>query len=179
MKIHGLAATVLLAGSLSAFAASPGDDSHFNCPGPDRQAFRGPPMGPGSLQGPPHGPRWGGFGEGWGGPPPFLAGLHLTEDQEDKVFAIVHAAAPALREQEKALHKAREALRDLSESAQYDESRVKGLADSAAKADSQLTVLRARAEHEILALLTPEQLKQLHEHRHERGPRDHEGPPPA
>jgi periplasmic protein CpxP/Spy len=180
MKIHratvatrALAASLLLAGSLSAFAASPADgDSHFNCPGPDSHAFSGPPPGP------PHGPRFGGFpGEGWGGPPPFLAGLHLTEDQEDKVFAIVHAAAPALREQEKALREAREALRDLNESPQYDESRVKGLADSAAKADSQLIVLRARTEHEILALLTPEQLKQLQEHRHERGPRAHDGPP--
>jgi periplasmic protein CpxP/Spy len=103
----------------------------------------------------------------------------LTEDQEDKVFAIVHAAAPALREQEKALRKAREALRDLNQSSQYDESRVKGLADTAAKADSQLIVLRARTEHEILALLTPEQLKQLREQRHEHGPRDHDGPPPA
>lgn len=181
MKIHratvatrALAASLLLAGSLSAFAASPAaDDSHFNCPGPDSHAFRGPPPGP------PRGPWFGGFpGEGWGGPP-FLAGLHLTEDQEDKVFAIVHAAAPALREQEKALRKAREALRDLSESVQYDESRVQGFADSVARADSQLTVLRARTEHEILALLTPEQRKQLQEHRHERGPRDHDGPPPA
>jgi protein CpxP len=178
MKIHratvvtcALAASLLLAGSLSAFAAPPADgDPHFNCPGPDSHALRGPPPGP----------RFGGFpGEGWGGPAPFLHGLHLTEDQEDKVFAIVHAAAPSLREQEKALRKAREALRDLSESSQYDESRVKGLADTAAKADSQLTVLRARTEHEIRALLTPEQVKQLQERRHERGPRDHDGPPPA
>jgi periplasmic protein CpxP/Spy len=183
MKIHratvatrAFAASLLLAGSLSAFAAPPTDgDPHFNCPGPDSHAFRGAPPGL------PPGPRFGGGfpGGSWGGPPPFLAGLHLTEDQEDKVFAIVHAAAPAMREQEKAFRKAREALRDLSESPQYDESRVKGLADTAAKADSQLTVLRARTEHEILALLTSEQLKQLQEHRHQRGPRDHDGPPPA
>jgi protein CpxP len=171
---RALAASLLLAGSLSAFAAPPADgDSHFNCPGPDSHDFRGPP-------GPPPGPRFGGFPRGgWGSPLPFLAGLHLTEEQEDKVFAIVHAAAPALREQEKALRKAREALRDLNQSSQYDESRVKGLADTAAKADSQLIVLHARTEHEILALLTPEQLKQLQEHRHQHGPRDHDGPPPA
>jgi periplasmic protein CpxP/Spy len=183
MKIHSsnaairaLAAALLLTGSLSAFAAPPPADGDRNgsCDRPDLHAFRGPHGGP------PPGPRWGGFpGPGWGGPPPFLARLHLTEEQQDKVFAIVHAAAPALRDQEKALRKAREALRDLNESAQYDESRVKGLADTAAKADSQLTVLRARAQHEILALLTPEQLKQLKEHRHEREPRDHDGPPPA
>jgi periplasmic protein CpxP/Spy len=175
MKIHcatvatwTLAASLLLTGSLSAYAAPPADgDPHFNCAGPDSH-FRGPPPGP----------RFGAFpGEGWwGGSPPFLAGLHLTEEQQDKVFAIVHAAAPALREQEKALRKARE---DLNESSQYDESRVKGLADTAAKADSQLIVLRARTEHEIRALLTPEQLKELQEHRREHGPRDHDGPPPA
>ena len=182
MKTHratiatrAFATSLLLAGSLGAFAAPPTDgDPHFNCPGPDSHAFRGPPPGL------PPGPRLGGFpGEGWGGPPPFLAGLHLTEDQQDKVFAIVHAAAPALREQEKALRKAHEALRDLNESARFDEGRVQGLADTAAKADSQLMVLRARTEHEILALLTPEQLKQLQEHRHERGPRDHDSPPPG
>jgi Spy/CpxP family protein refolding chaperone len=163
---RALAASLLLTASLSAFAAPPADgEPHFNCPGPDFHGFRGPP-------GPPP-------GEGWGGPPPFLMGLHLTEEQQDKVFAIVHAAAPAIREQEKAWRKAREALRDLNESPQFDESRLKGLADAAAKADSQLTVLRARTEHQVLALLTPEQLKQLQEHRHERGPRDHDGPPPA
>jgi periplasmic protein CpxP/Spy len=169
-----LAASLLLTVPLSAFAAPPADgEPHFNCPGPDFHGFRGPP-------GPPPGPHFRGFpGEGWGGPPPFLAGLHLSEEQQDKVFALVHAAAPALREQEKAARKAREALRDLNESPQYDEGRLKGLADTAAKADSQLMVLRARTERQVLALLTPEQLKQLHEHRHERGPRDHDGPPPA
>ena len=171
---RALAASLLLTASLSAFAAPPADgEPHLNCPGPDFHGFRGPP-------GPPPGPHFGGFpGEGWGGPPPFLAGLHLSEEQQDKVFAIVHAAAPALREQEKAARKAREALRDLNESPQFDEGRLKGLADTAAKADSQLMVLRARTEHQVLALLTSEQLKQLQEHRHERGPRDHDGPPPA
>jgi Spy/CpxP family protein refolding chaperone len=130
-------------------------------------AFRGPPPGPG-------------FGPSGGdlrAPPRFLAGLHLTDDQQDKVFAILYAAAPAMREQSKALHKAHEALRDLNESPQYDERRVKGLADSAAKADSELTVLRVRTEHGIFALLTAEQRKQLDERRHEMGARDHGGPP--
>ncbi len=130
-------------------------------------AFRGPPPGP-EFDSP-----GGGFGA-----PPYLAGLHLSDDQQDKVFAILYAAAPAMREQSKALRKAHEALRDLNESLQYDENRVKGLADGAAQADSQLTVLRVRTEHEIFALLTPEQRKQLEEHRHEREPRDQGGGPP-
>jgi protein CpxP len=112
-----------------------------------------------------------GFGIGLGGPPPFLHGLHLTDEQQDKVFAIVYAAAPAIREQAKALRKAHEALHDLNHADQYDESRVKSLAEAAAKAETQLTVLRMRSEHEIFALLTPEQKKQLEEHR----PKPHDG----
>jgi protein CpxP len=178
MKIHRvsirpriLAAGLLLTYPLASLAAPPpGPDGGQagRCGGPDMHALRGPP--PGLEFGPP--------GVGFGAPPPFLAGLHLTDDQQDKVFAILYAAAPAMREQSKALRKAHEALRDLSESPQYDESRVKGLADSAAKADSELTVLRVRTEHGILALLTAEQRKQLEEHRHEMEPRDQGGPPP-
>jgi len=178
MKIHRvslrpriLAAGLLLTYPLASLAAPPpGPDGGHDgrCGGPDMHAFRGPPPGP--EFGPP--------GVGFGAPPPFLAGLHLTDDQQDKVFAILYAAAPAMRDQSKALRKAHEALRDLNESPQYDENRLKGLADSAAKADSELTVLRARTEHEIFALLTAEQRKQLEEHRHEMGPRDHAGPPP-
>jgi len=179
MKLHRvlsppgiLAATLLLTCPLASFAApAPGPDGGHDgrCGPPDFHGFRGPPPGP----------EFGGFaGGGLGGAPPFLAGLKLTDEQQDKVFAIVYAAAPAMHEQAKALRKAHEALRDINQSPQYDENRVKGLADSAAKADSQLTVLRFRTEHEIYALLTPEQRKQLEERRHERGPRDHDGAPP-
>jgi protein CpxP len=166
-----LAATFLLTCPLAGFAAPPpgADGGHDGrCLGPDFQGFRGPPPGPERGPFP---------GMGLGGPPPFLAGLKLTDDQQDKVFAIVYAAAPAMREQAKALRKAHEALRDINESPQYDENKVKGLAESAAKADSQLTVLRVRTEHEIYALLTPEQRKQLEERHHERESRDHDGPP--
>jgi periplasmic protein CpxP/Spy len=184
MKMHRasirpsiLAASLLLTCPLASFAApSPGPDGGHDvrCAPPDFHGFRGPP--PGQPSGPFPG---GGFGIGFGAPPPFLAGLHLTDDQQDKVFSILYAAAPAIHEQAKALRKAHEELRDLNESPQYDESRVKGLADSAAKADSQLTVLRVRTEHEIYALLTPEQRKQLEERRHGRGTRDHGGSPPG
>jgi protein CpxP len=167
-----LAAVVLLACPLASFAAPPPgpDGGHDGRCGPgDFHGFRGPP--------PPPGAGFGGFpggGFGFGGPPPFLAGLKLTDEQQDKVFSIVYAAAPAMREQEKALRKAHEALHDINESPQYDENKVKSLADSAAKADSQLTVLRVRTEHEIYVLLTPEQRKQLEDRRrdHEHGPRD-------
>lgn len=189
-----LAAGFILSLPVTSLAATPsgtaGDNAPCERPGP--QPFRGPPPGPefhpGMGPGMGRGPGGPGFGPGFGaelGPPPFLAGLQLTDEQQDKVFAIVYAAAPALREQAKALRKAHEALHDLNKSDQYDESRVKALADTAAKAESQMTVLRMRTEHEVFAVLTPEQKKQLEERRHEHeAGHDHEahdrgGHPPA
>jgi len=55
-------------------------------------------------------------------------GLKLSEDQQDKVFAILHAAAPAMREQSKAVHKAREALHDVGRTPQFDSGNAGNLA---------------------------------------------------
>jgi protein CpxP len=182
MRTHrALAAAGVLAAGLiltaTSFAAPPGGppdgerDRACGRMGPHDFHLMPPPGvgGPGHFFGMGMGM---GMGPEWGGPPPFLAGLDLTDDQQDKVFSIVHAAAPAIREQAKALRKAHEALRELDTSAQYDESRAKSLADTAAKADSQLMLLRVHAEHEIYALLTPEQRKDLEERRqeHRHGP---------
>ena len=186
-----LAAGLLLTYPLASLAAPEGD-ANGPCNRPEPHAFRAPP-GPGGEPGPGMGPGSGGprfgfgpeMGLGLGAPPPFLDGLHLTDEQQDKVFAIVYAAAPAMREQAKALRKAHEALHELNHSDQYDESRVKGLAEAAAKAESQLTVLHMRTEHEIFALLTPDQKKQLEErrqkaHEHDGKPHEHNGDhPPA
>lgn len=182
-----LAAGLLLTYPLAGLAA-PDGDSNGPCSRPESHAFgasppgvpgaggeMGPRMGPYMGLGPGPGP---GMGPGFGAPPPFLAGLHLTDEQQDKVFAIVYAAEPAIHEQTKALRKAHEALHDLNEADQFDESKAKSLAEAAAKAESQLTVLRMRTEHQIFALLTPDQKKQLEEHRHKA--REHDGGhPPA
>jgi periplasmic protein CpxP/Spy len=106
-----------------------------------------------------------GFGEDR--PPPYLMGLHLTEEQEDKVFTIMHAAAPEFREHMKAAHKAHEALHDLGESAAFDNAKAAALAQAAATAESQLALLRARTDHEIFVLLTPEQRARIQERRRE------------
>ena len=130
--------------------------------------FRGPP-------GPPMGPPGPFFGDR---PPPFLTEVNLTEDQQDKVFAILHAVAPALREQAKAERKAREALHDLGRAAQFDAGNASALAQALGKAESQLALLRVRTEHDLCAVLTDEQRAQVAER--ERGheaPR-HDGPPP-
>jgi protein CpxP len=164
---------VVLASPLVGFAAPParsGDDGQGAPGGIDCYVRRGPMPGLG-------------FGRfpasefAWDVLPPYLAGLTLTEEQQDKVFGILYAAAPAIREQAKALRKAREALEELTTTAQYQETRAKALAEASAKADSQLALLRARAERDIYLLLTPEQRLRMLDRRRERLARGAEGLP--
>jgi len=168
-----LVASLLLACSVGLAAPPPGSGASGNGepPGSDLRPHRGPPPGPGFGQFP-------GGEHGWDAPPPFLAGLELRDDQEDKVFGILYAAAPAIRDQAKALRKIREALWELVTSTQYDDSRAKSLAEASAKAESQLALLRIRAEHEIFAVLTPAQ-RALISNRHGSEPEPiANGPPP-
>ena len=75
-------------------------------------------------------------GEGRGGPPeagplegplpPFLHGLDLSEEQQDRVFAIVHELVPKLRQQARAARKAHEQLHQMSLGETYDEARARG-----------------------------------------------------
>ncbi len=139
----------------SAFGDAPNESR--GC-GPDG---RGPPRPP--LMGPEFGAE--------DRPPPYLIGVRLSEDQEDKVFGILHAAAPEMREHSKAVRKAREALRELGQSAGYDAGKAASLAQALGSAEGQLALLRARTDREIFLLLTPEQRTRAAE-----GPRDAEGP---
>jgi periplasmic protein CpxP/Spy len=150
-------------------------------PGPAEQnrggcdaGFRGapPPHGPLGM-----GPGPMGMGPGEDRPPPFLRDLKLSEDQQDKVFAIMHAAAPALRDQSKAVRKSRDALRELSRSPQFSVDAATTLAQTQGKAESQLALLRTRMEHDVYALLTPDQRTQMTDRRHDmEAPRDEKWP---
>jgi periplasmic protein CpxP/Spy len=170
-----LAATLCLVCAASVALGAPGASGPLGAgaggpPGADgRQGPRG--CGPEWHRGPP-GPLIG-FGEDR--PPPYLMGVNLSEDQQDKVFAILHAAAPQLRERMKAARKARDALRELSESADYDNGKATSLAQAQASAESQLTLLRTRTDHDIYLVLTPEQRTQIAERRREHA---HDGAPP-
>jgi Spy/CpxP family protein refolding chaperone len=95
--------------------------------------------------------------------PPFLRGLDLTEAQRDRIFEITHAQAPLMRQKFKEARTAHEALRDLAISAQYEDGRARVLAAEDAKAGADLALMRVRSEHEIFALLTPEQRKTVQE----------------
>ena len=132
--------------------------------------------GPMSMERGGHGAESGMFG---GHGPRFLRGLDLTEAQQDKVFDLMHAQAPAARAKFKELREARSNLEALVRSPAYDEARVRSLTDKAAAAMADLARMHARTEHQIYQLLTPEQRQALEERkdrRDERGPGMRHGP---
>mgnify|MGYP001764667982 CR=1 FL=1 len=125
----------------------------------------------------------GGPGMGCGMMPPHLCGLNLSEAQRDKIFEIMHAQAPLMREKAKAVRKAEDDLRALAAADDYSDAKARTLADTAAKAISEMSLARARAERQVFETLTPEQRRQLADWRVSGGPgrgRGEAGPqPPA
>lgn len=105
----------------------------------------------------------GGPGMHGGMMPPHLRGLNLTEAQRDKVFEIMHNQAPAMRDKAKAWRKAEDDLRALAAAPDYSDAKARSLADAAAKAKSEMTLARVKAERQVFEVLTPEQRKQLAE----------------
>lgn len=126
---------------------------------------RGP--GPGPGPGPGHMPGAGMRGQGMH----FLRGLDLSDSQEDKVFQLLHGQAPYLREQQRAHEKAVQALHDMRNADKFDDAAATRLAQAAAQAQANIMLAHVRTHHKVLALLTPEQRKQLEE----RKARPHRG----
>ncbi len=122
-----------------------------------------------------HGPAHGGMLHGGGmfdegeDIPPMLRNLQLSEAQQDKIFAIMHAQAPQAREFHKAIRKAHRGLHDLVSGASYDDAKAKAAADALGKAVAESTLLHARTHRQIFEVLTPEQRQQLARHG-EHGP---------
>lgn len=175
-----IAAALLAACCATAFAAGqpetpPADGAQNTAQG---REGRGPGAGPESEGRGPGGPGFGhgggpgfgreggrefgsGFGPGFG----HHGGLRLTEAQQDKLFAIRHAAAPQHREQEKAVRRAHEALRALGDAAQFDEARANAAARELGQAIAAQALLQARVHAQVLAVLTPEQREQMRKRR--------------
>lgn len=95
--------------------------------------------------------------------PPILHGLVLTEDQQDKIFELMHAQAPVLREKAKAAAKAQMGLRHLVHTESFDAAKARTLVDAHGKVLADMALMRAQFESRIRALLTPEQRKQFDE----------------
>lgn len=154
------AATAFASAALAAPAADappPGAPAAADFdPGPDFD--RGPDPGP---RGP--GPRMGGPGL------PFLHGIALSEAQEDRLFAIMHAQAPQLREQEKAERKALEALDAMRESGRVDDAKAAAQAKALGQAIAAQELLRVRTAAQVMALLTQQQKEAMER---QRAPRD-------
>ncbi len=94
---------------------------------------------------------------------PQLRHLDLSEGQRDRIFELLHAQAPALRDKAKAARQAEEQLRALSLSPDYSEAKARALADASAKAMAELRLQRAQSDHALSQLLTPAQRTKLAE----------------
>ncbi|MES2637619.1 MAG: Spy/CpxP family protein refolding chaperone [Pseudomonadota bacterium] len=102
----------------------------------------------------------------WGGKtgiPHHLHALKLTQDQQDKIFAIVHEQAPAKYAQRKQQREAMKQLRTLSQADQFDEPKAQQLTDQLAKLEKDKTMSRLVTQAKINALLTPEQRQKARE----------------
>lgn len=98
-------------------------------------------------------------------PPPFLHGLNLGEAQHNKIFDLMHALAPAMRNQAKTIHRSQMELRHLAMSSEYSEEKAKALAETDAQAMARMAQMQARIDNQIYQILTPEQRKLLEKRR--------------
>lgn len=85
----------------------------------------------------------------------------LSEEQEEQIFALVHAQQPAIRNALKTASKALEELHQLAQAEPFDKAQAQRLADTQAGALSQVALLHTELDAAIRVLLTPEQRKQL------------------
>lgn len=96
-------------------------------------------------------------GMGKPGVPAYLRDVNLTSAQEDQLFSLMYAQMPIARDQAKQSMQLRVALRTATQADKFDEAKVQQLADKMATLEKEKTMMRARNEAKIFALLTPEQ----------------------
>eukprot|EP01034_Spumella_vulgaris_P036033 gene36033-44442_t len=72
-----------------------------------------------------------------------------------------HAQEPYIREQSKALRKARQALDAMGDADQYDDAKAASLAKAAAQAMSNLELQRVRTDQKLRDVMSTEQRKQM------------------
>lgn len=143
-----IAASVALVVPLSAVAFGGPSGNFRHCGGAEMRAGPGP--------------------HGMGEMPPYLRALSLSEAQRDKVFEIMHAQVPTMRDKAKAACKAEADLRALGVAADYSEAKAQALADASAKAMAEMSLARVKADRQVFEMLTPEQQKVAMEFKAER-----------
>lgn len=87
--------------------------------------------------------------------------LGLTQEQRDKVRAIVDQARPATRELRDKLGDNHKQLRALMQQDNPKETEVRKLADAQGKLIADMIVQRTKVQSEIRAVLTPEQREKM------------------
>lgn len=100
-----------------------------------------------------------------GMPPMPLHALKLGDEQEDRIFAIMHAQEPAMRKLQRQAEKQREAMHAVVSAVPFDERKAAALAQEAGALHAESILQHARTHAQILAVLTPEQRRQLAEMR--------------
>jgi Spy/CpxP family protein refolding chaperone len=89
--------------------------------------------------------------------------LELTDEQRQRIRALYADHRAAVRSQFEALGDRREAQRDAMRAQPFDEARLRAAAEALGAARADLVVTRARIAHDVRAVLTPEQVKELDE----------------
>lgn len=102
-----------------------------------------------------------------------LRGLGLSEAQRDRVFSILHAQAPQLRNQMREARQAQQALQQLALAGELDEARLQEAAQRASRAGTDLAVLRTRTQNALYKELTAEQQSRLKARMEQRGQYGH------
>jgi Spy/CpxP family protein refolding chaperone len=129
----------------------------------------GPGEGPG-----PHGPGPGGFFGGGGdhlgfferGLPRMAEDLGLSNEQLDKIQAVIGAARPKIEDYAEQLRQGREAYRAAHDDLTvFDEGAFRAHALEQNQIQTDLMVIAGKAKAEIFSILTPEQRQQLEEMR--------------
>lgn len=98
-----------------------------------------------------------------------LRGLDLSDAQREQIRQIMDQHRPQMREQAKVMREHRQALRELTTAEVVDEARLQQLSAQHGQIMSERTARRVRMQHEILAVLTPEQREMAREKLQKRG----------
>jgi len=91
------------------------------------------------------------------GPMKMLRKLDLTEEQQDKVFELMHEQKPVMRDKMKEMRQARQAIHDAVMSEAYDAKQINQLADKQGEMIAEMIKMRTNNFNQIYSLLTPEQ----------------------
>ena len=91
------------------------------------------------------------------GPMKMLRKLDLTEEQQDKVFELMHEQKPIMRDKMKEMRQARQSIHDAVMSEAYDAKQINQLADKQGKMVAEMIKMRTNNFNQIYSLLTPEQ----------------------